>query len=189
MSDKPNEAIENLSFKCPSCETGLIELHKIVYDIPDGDKMLIIKFECNNCDFTQNDVIPLTTRLDPGILTLRVTDEKDLRSKVYRSPTAKLEIPELELMVNPGPNADFYYTNVEGILLRFENAVTIYKNNMEDEDPQKLEINEILNDLAKAIKGQFKFTLKIIDPGGGSYIIPHDESKYKFERLNPKENT
>ena len=108
----------------------MIELHKIVYDIPDGDKMLIIKFECNNCDFTQNDVIPLTTRLDPGILTLRVTDEKDLRSKVYRSPTAKLEIPELELMVNPGPNADFYYTNVEGILLRFENAVTIYKNNI-----------------------------------------------------------
>jgi C4-type Zn-finger protein len=34
------------------------------------------------------------------------------------------------------------------------------------------------------MKGELNFTLKIIDQGGGSYIIPQDESKYTFEKLN-----
>ncbi|MBA7658837.1 hypothetical protein ES703_66797 [subsurface metagenome] len=93
----------------------------------------------------------------------------------------------MELIVEPGPRADFYYTNVEGILLRFEEAVSIYKNNFEKNDPQFNEIEEILIDLKKAINGKLKFTLKITDPGGGSYIIPQDASRYTFKKLNNME--
>jgi len=142
--------------------------------------MLLIKFECNVCNFSNNDVIPLTTNNTPGIMTLKVSNENDLNSKIYRSPVGKLEIPELELFVVPGPNADFYYTNVEGILYRFENAVLIYRKNLEEDDAQIKEIDKILHDLHEAMKGEFKFTLIITDTGGGSYIIPQDESKYQF---------
>ena len=180
MPDKPKNDEEDFSFKCPSCEKGKIKIHKTTYDVPDGDKMLLIKFECNICNFTNNDIIPLTTNNTPGIITLRVSNEKDLKSKIYRSPVGKLEIPELELFVVPGPNADFYYTNVEGILFRFENAVSIYRKNLEEDDAQIKEIDKILQDLGKALKGEFKFTLVITDTGGGSYIIPQDESKYQF---------
>jgi zinc finger protein len=113
-------------------------------------------------------------------MTLKVSNENDLNSKIYRSPVGKLEIPELELFVVPGPNADFYYTNVEGILYRFENAVLIYRKNLEEDDAQIKEIDKILHDLHEAMKGEFKFTLIITDTGGGSYIIPQDESKYQF---------
>ena len=93
----------------------------------------------------------------------------------------------MELFVEPGPRADFYFTNVEGILFRFENAVSIYRKNLEDDDVQIEEIDKILQDLQKASKGEFKFTLIITDSGGGSYIIPEDESKYSFEKFENNE--
>ena len=78
MSEKSkNEEIE-FSFKCPSCVKGIIKILKTTYDVPDGDKMLLIKFECNTCNFTNNDIIPLTTHNTPGKMTLRVSNEKDL---------------------------------------------------------------------------------------------------------------
>jgi len=183
MSKKRKLGEKIHSFKCPSCEKGTIDLIKTVYDLQDGDKMLILKFECNNCTFHQNDIIPLTTRMDPGIMVLKVEEEKDLRSKIYRSPAGKLEIPELELIVEPGPRADFFYTNIEGILLRFESAVSIYLNNLRKEEPELTEIEDIRHKLALARDGKFKFTLKITDPQGGSYILPVDESKYSFTKL------
>ncbi|MHA1915120.1 MAG: ZPR1 zinc finger domain-containing protein [Promethearchaeota archaeon] len=183
MSQKRKLGERIYSFKCPSCQDGIIDLFKNIYDLPDGDKMLILKFECDQCGFHQNDIIPLTTRMDPGIMILQVTDEKDLKSKIYRSPVAKLEIPELELIVEPGPRADFYYTNVEGILLRFESAVSIYLKSLNKEDLEISEIEDIQRKLGKAREGKFDFTLRITDPEGGSYILPIDESKYSFKNL------
>jgi C4-type Zn-finger protein len=89
----------------------------------------------------------------------------------------------LDLKVEPGPAAEFYYTNIEGILFRFERAVEIYYNDLDTDHPEKNEIREALKDLKKAMKGDLEFTLKITDPGGGSYIIPIDKSKYKFEKI------
>ena len=186
MTDKKINNNIIYSFKCPSCKDGKIDIFKSIYDLPDGDKMLILKFECNICNFHKNDIIPLTTNMEAGIMTLKITNEEDLKSKIYRSPAGKLEIPELELMVEPGPRADFYYTNVQGILFRFENAVSIYLNNLEKDDTEKSEIDELLENLNQAIEGKFRFTLRITDPEGGSYIIPHDKSKYNFEKI---ENT
>ena len=184
MQEKKKNTEEKVTdFTCPACKDGNIVINKIIYDLPDKDKMLILKFKCNRCEFEKNDIILLTTRMDAGIISLKITEENDLKSKIYRSPTGNLEIPELDLKVEPGPSAEFYYTNVEGILLRFERAVSIYLDNLEDDDPEKSEIKETLNDLQKAMKGQLEFTLKIADPSGGSYIIPEDSSKYTFEKI------
>jgi len=183
MSDEKENNKIIYSFKCPSCQQGIIDIVKNIYNVPDGDKMLILKFECNTCNFHKNDVIPLTTNMEPGIMTLQITNEEDLKSKIYRSPVGKLEIPELELIVEPGPRADFYYTNIEGILYRFESAVLIYRNNLDENDHEKSEIDELLDNLKKAMDGKFKFTLKITDTQGGSYIIPKNKSKYTFKKI------
>jgi zinc finger protein len=187
MSERKRNNKIIYSFKCPSCQEGTIAITRNIYDLPDGDKMLILKFECNSCNFLKNDLIPLTTNMEPGIMTLYIEEEDDLKSKIYRSPTGKLEIPELDLIVEPGPRADFYYTNVQGILFRFEDAVSIYRNNLEEEDQEKHEIDELLLNLKQAMEGKFKFTLKITDLQGGSYIIPQDKSKYTFDKIEEKE--
>ena len=187
MSEENRNSEIIYSFKCPLCQKGEIEILKTIYDLPDGDKMLILKFECDKCNFLKNDVIPLTTNMEAGIITLKVSEEEDLKSKIYRSPKGRLEIPELELIVEPGPRADFYYTNVEGILYRFENAVSIYRRSLEEDDPEIKEIDEILNNLKKAMEGKFNFTLKLTDTQGGSYIIPQDKSKYTFQKIEKSE--
>lgn len=187
MSEKAANSEEVFSFKCPACKEGMINIKKAIYDLPDGDKMLILKFECNSCNFHKNDIIPLTTNMKSGIMTLKISEENDLKSKIYRSPTGKLEIPELELIVEPGPRADFYYTNVQGILFRFENAVSIYRNNLEENDPDIGEIDNLLFNLQQAIEGNLKFTLKITDFQGGSYIIPEDKSKYSFKKIEKEQ--
>ncbi len=183
MSEKAKASAQDFSFKCPACKKGNLIINKTIYQLPDEDKMLIIKFECDTCKFNKNDIIPLTTRMSPGIMTLKIRSEEDLKSKIYRSPVGKLEIPELELIVEPGPSADFYYTNVEGVLYRFERAVSIFYNNLDKKDPQIPEIEEIMKNLEKAIKGKFEFSLIITDLEGGSYIVPEDQSKYSFEEI------
>ncbi|TXT66859.1 MAG: ZPR1 zinc-finger domain protein [Promethearchaeota archaeon] len=185
MSDETRYSNESYEFRCPKCKEGLIQISQTEYDLPDEDKMLIIKLECSKCDFLKTDIIPMTARTEPGRSILKVKEEADLRSKIYRSPSAKLEVPELELMVNPGPYADFYFTNVEGILLRFEKAVTTYKNSLNETDPKKKEVITLLNDMKKAMNGQMPFTLIIEDTGGGSYIIPENKQNYKFLKLDP----
>jgi zinc finger protein len=187
MSKKAKETEEKFTLKCPRCTDGVINIHHSIYELPDEEKMLILKFECDICNFSKNDIIPIETKMEPGVMTLNIKNEEDLKSKIYRSSTGKLEIPELELVVHPGPSAKFYYTNIEGVLFRFEEAVSIYRNNLEDEDPQIKEIDEVLEDLQKAMKGQLQFTLKITDPIGGSYVIPKDKSKFSFKKIDDKE--
>jgi zinc finger protein len=172
------------TIQCPKCKEGLMEISKTIYDLPDKDKMLILKLECDNCHYMIKDIIPLTTQTEPGISQLKITDERDLKSKVYRSPTAKIEIPELELEANPGPAAPFYFTNIEGILNRFETAVISYKKSLEADNLDTKEIDIILENIKKAYDGKFSFTLRIIDQTGGSYIVPEDKSKYSFIKLH-----
>jgi zinc finger protein len=190
MSKKAEKTKKEYTFKCPACKKGVVSIQKTVYDLPDEDQMLIIKFECDNCKFHKNDIIPMTTRTEPGISILKVSTVEDLESKVYRSPTGQLEIPELELLVKPGPGAQFYFTNIEGILDRFKRAVLIYKKDLYSEDPESEDykaVSEILDNIKKAKKGEFPFTLKIKDLEGGSYIIPTYKSQYTFKKINPRE--
>ena len=71
--------------------------------------------------------------------------------------------------------------------MRFENAVSIYKRNLDKNDPHLNEINELLENIQKALKGNFEFTLKLSDTGGGSYIIPQNKSNYSFKEINNQE--
>ncbi|MBN1801228.1 MAG: ZPR1 zinc finger domain-containing protein [Candidatus Lokiarchaeota archaeon] len=175
---------DDFSFNCPSCRSGVIKIQKTIYDSHDGDQILILKYECSDCGYISKDVVPVSSKMKPGIISMKINKENDLKSKLYRAPTAKIEIPEFELVMEPGPNADFYFTNVEGVLRRFESAVKIYRNNLQKDDPQIPEIDFIILNLQKALEGKFPFTLKITDLSGGSYIVPQEDTPYEFEPKN-----
>jgi len=42
-------------------------------------------------------------------------------------------------------------------------------------------VNKILENIDRAINGEFKFTLIITDELGGSYIVPFNEKSLKIE--------
>ncbi|MHA1150256.1 MAG: ZPR1 zinc finger domain-containing protein [Promethearchaeota archaeon] len=189
MSEEAKKTEEDFSLKCPVCADGIIQIHKAIYKAVDGDKLLILRFECQKCDYLKNDIIPIETDMKPGILTLRVENEEDLKSKIFRSSGAELKIPELELEIKPGPSAQFYFTNIEGVLDRFLQAAKIIKRDIKDDKIAIREIDQAINEIQNAMDGKIPFTLKITDPNGGSYIIPKSKSKYSFEEIFPNESS
>ena len=180
MSEKAKQTEEEFSLKCPACQEGIIKIYKSVYEAADGDKLLILKFECPKCDYLKNDIIPVETEMKPGIITLKVENEEDLKSKLFRSAGATLEIPEIDLEIRPGPSAQFYFTNVEGVLDRFLQAAKIMKRDLKEDKQASIEIDKAIEEIEEAMNGSLPFTLKIEDPLGGSYIVPIDKSKYSF---------
>ena len=177
---KKDDSEEGLGFDCPVCKKGQLILSKHIHELPDGDKYLIMKFECNKCNYTKNDLIPIETPIKPGKFILNVNEKEDLKSKVFRSFSGVLEIPELEMEIEPGPAADFYITNIEGVLTRMKDAVTIFKKNLDEKNPK---IDKILENIDKAINGEFKFTVIITDKVGGSYIVPINKNSLKIEHF------
>lgn len=178
MGKKKMESENDVNFKCPLCSDGKLIISNAEHTLPDGDKYLIMKIECDKCEFTKNDLIPLETPIKPGKYILQVFSKEDLKSKIYRSFSGVLEIPELEMVVEPGPAADFYITNVEGVLQRIKSAVQFFKRNSEEKN---VKVEMILKNIDKAIEGQFKFTLIITDDLGGSYIVPFNKKSLKVE--------
>lgn len=177
---KKDNSGEDLGFDCPLCRKGQLILKKHIHKLPDGDKYLIMKFECNECNFTKNDLIPVETTFKPAKFILNINEKEDLKSKIFRSISGVLEIPELEMVIEPSSAADFYITNIEGVLLRMKDALTIFKKNLEEQNPK---VEKILKNIDKAINGELKFTVIITDKEGGSYIIPATKNSLKTEFL------
>ena len=63
----------------------------------------------------------------------------------------------------------------------FESPSVLHKNNTPHTLVESMHYIDDISDL------KFKFTLKITDHQGGSYIIPKDESKYAFKKIEKRE--
>jgi len=102
---------------------------------------------------------------------------------VVRSSSATIQIPELGVLITPGPVAEGFISNVEGVLERVEHA-----SRMLLRDPEKREqAGKFLQRIKEARDGSAKFTLIIKDPLGNSGIISKDERKVKRRKLTSRE--
>ena len=109
-----------------------------------------------------------------------------LSTRVAKSQTATITIPELGIKVEPGPKSQGYVSNVEGILSRFEEAV-IRAIKLEGEnidvDVQENALNII--ELITNIKmGDLETVMILEDPFGNSVIDDEDATR---EILTPEE--
>jgi zinc finger protein len=167
---------------CPSCNEANLVVRSMLYSIPYFNELAMFSMECPSCNFSQNDVFSSEQR-KPARFTLHVDDLKLLRSRVVRSGSGTLRLPEFGIDVEPGPAAESFITNVEGVLQRTMSVVETAIG-FADKPEEKAKGAEILADMNRAINGEFPFTLVIEDPAGVSGIIPDDMSKVKIEELS-----
>ena len=83
----------------------------------------------------------------------------------------------------PGPGAESFISNVEGVLYRLRSGVEtaiMFSHTNE----QKAEGQRILQQIDDALNGEENFTLIIEDPVGISGILPDDLPKVKQEELS-----
>jgi zinc finger protein len=153
---------------CPNCGQRSLEFRELETEVPFFGKVLITTYVCGSCGYRHSDIICLEDH-GPSRQEVKVSKSEDLRIMVARSNTASVEIPELELRLDPAGHSQAFVTNVEGVLMRFEEALD--KLQALGEAAENAESDKIRKTIRLAKKGRFPFTLIIEDPHGNSSIV------------------
>ena len=139
---------------------------------------------CQRCGYRHTDIMTLTDR-KPLALAAKITSIKDLNLRVIKSGTATVSIPEFKATITPGPHSEGYISNVEGILLKIEDALTFMLSTTKGQRLRKGKL--MLKKLRKARDSKPRFTLIIKDPLGNSAIVSSDPQKVKKRALTNRE--
>ena len=164
-----DEELNEMIFKCPAC--GIEGVAKSIMkeiEIPHFGKVLETTIQCPSCGFKHSDIIALEQN-DPAKYVIEI-NKNTLSTRVVRSQSATVSIPEVGVKVEPGPKSEGYVTNIEGMLTRFESAVKKALNLFDDEESQNNAKNTLTH-IQELKKGNGTATLIILDPFGQSNIV------------------
>lgn len=169
MSTMNEFEINEMVIKCPACSVeGQAKSIMREIEIPHFGKVLETTIQCPECGFKHSDIIALEQN-DPAKYIIAI-NKKNLSTRVVRSQSATVSIPEIGVKVEPGPKSEGYVTNIEGILTRFEDAVKKALNLFDDAESQANAKNTLKN-IEELKKGNMEATLIIYDPFGQSNVV------------------
>lgn len=165
---------------CPSCNTEIEYIYQ-TENIPYFSDILIISAICPHCGYKFSDT-QLLKHGEPSRHTLVICSPDDLAVRVVRSMSASIEIPELGVRIDPGPQCQGFISNFEGVLDRIEQVVKgalSWGNDEEKENAARL-----LADIARVKAGLLPVTLILEDPCGNSGI---ESDRVVNEEYEPEE--
>ncbi|MEM0158961.1 MAG: ZPR1 zinc finger domain-containing protein [Thermoplasmataceae archaeon] len=151
--------------ECPACGRNLFFIFyrtKVSYE----EAIEIETYFCKNCLYKSTKIHGIEN-YGHKKLVLKIRNPNDLRILVYRSPEARVEIPEFFAEINPGEMSSGEITTVEGILSRLLEKIDLF--DQEDADPETIEA--LRERISGTINGKWNpFTLVVDDPTGRSRI-------------------
>jgi zinc finger protein len=153
---------------CPMCREKQLVLMEKETEVPYFGKLLLFSMTCNNCKYHLADVEALEEK-EPVRYTFEVQDEKDMNVRVVKSSEATVKIPYITT-IEPGPAAQGYVTNIEGLLNRVKYQIESVKETAEDDD-DRVKAKNLLKKIFKIKTGQERMKIIIEDPSGNSAII------------------
>ena len=171
-----------MKIDCPVCggkntATYTTQTHELAY----FGEIVESTIQCEKCGFRHNDILA-TEQKDPAKHSL-IISKKNLDSRVVRSQSATVSLPEIGIKVEPGPKSEGYISNVEGVIVRFieatERALNMFKDDLSQENGKK-----VLENLNKVLNGEMETLLLIEDPFGQSKIM---DVRAKTEPLSDEE--
>ena len=162
---------------CPFCNEPLVITWQ-GNDIPYFGKVMHTSANCP-CGFRYADTLNLSEK-EPSSYTFKVLEPKDLNTRVVRSTSGTIEMPELGLLIEPGPASESFISNIEGVLERFCQVLSITKKDPESKEKTE----EILEYIQNIRDGKAPLTICIKDPLGNSAIISSRAHKHM---LSPQE--
>jgi len=176
---------EHLEVKCPACESENTKVTQKIMDIPHFPQMWFFNLSCLDCHYKHNDFINLSIK-EPVKYIYHLENKEDYTTKVIRSSNGTISFPQIEAMIEPGPSADGFINNIEGILRDFQGKVRFLLKDAstEDEIQRIREYDELLDNY---IENCLPIDIVIEDPFGNSSIIPADPSKLETIHLTQEE--
>ena len=176
---------EEHSIQCPSCGAGELNVNSMLYTVPYFNEIAMFTMKCPKCNFSHNDIFSAEEH-PPVRWTLKVNDPELLKVRIVRSGSGTIRFPELGIDIEPGPAAESYISNVEGVLYRTRPTVEFAAKTADTEEAR--ENGRVVVDLlTKCIKAEMEFTMIIEDPMGVSGILPDDMRLVKREELSREE--
>ena len=154
--------------QCPMCHEKALILTERETEVPYFGKVLLFSMTCSNCKYHIADVEAAEEK-EPVKYEFEISSENDMKVRVVKSAQATVKLPHLAT-ITPGPAAQGYVTNIEGILNRIKYQVESAKEMEEDEEVKKKAKN-LLKKITRITWGQEKQKLIIEDPSGNSAII------------------
>jgi zinc finger protein len=158
--------------RCPYCEREIQYLYK-TENIPYFSDILIVSARCE-CGYRHADTMVLQGA-EPARWEIRVDGMEDLMVRVVRSASAKVQIPELGVEIDPGPACEGFVSNVEGVIERIDDVVSGVLTWAEGEERENALVLRRRIELAR--EGSLPFTLSIEDPTGNSAIVSEKARK------------
>ena len=158
---------------CPICGgKGTLKAIQYIHEIPYFGKVMESTIYCERCGYRNADVMILEDR-PPKLYTVRVENEKDLFTRVVRSKSGTIELEEIGVKIEPGPAAEGFITNIEGVLERVRETLLMareFRKQEGDEEAVK-RADEILEYIEEVKEGKKPLTVRIADPLGNSALI------------------
>jgi len=168
--------------KCPSCNENT-HVVQATQNVQNFGEVLITAIKCDKCGYRFTDV--MSTEFNDAVeFKALIEKEDDLSIKVIKSSSGTIEIPEMGIEIEPGPASDGYITNVEGLIVRIEEAFSVIINSSKGKQKEKAE--KKLNELIEAKNGRKKFTLIIKDPYGNSALVGRNAEKRMLSEAEAK---
>jgi zinc finger protein len=158
--------------RCPYCEREIQYLYQ-TENIPYFSDILIVSARCE-CGYRHADTMVLAGG-EPARWEIRVEAPEDLMVRVVRSASARVEIPELGVEIDPGPACEGFVSNVEGVIDRIDDVVSGVLTWAEGEERENALVLRRRIELAR--EGSLLFTLSIEDPSGNSAIVSEKAKK------------
>ncbi len=134
------------------------------------------------CGFRYADTLILGQK-EPMRHSMKVCTADHMCTRVIRSTSGTVHIPEWGLDIEPGPASEAYISNVEGLLDRIETIVMMARK-WAEKDEEVRRADELLCEMDAAREGKASFTLIIEDPLGNSAIV---DENVCMEKLTPEE--
>jgi zinc finger protein ZPR1 len=168
--------------RCPYCEREIQYLYQ-TENIPYFSEILLVTARCE-CGYRHADTMILGGA-EPARWEFAVEKPEDLSVRVVRSASARVEIPELGVEIDPGPACEGFVSNVEGVLDRIGDVLGSVLTWAEGEERENaLALRERIG-LAR--EGSIPFTLIIEDPMGNSAIVSERVRKTAIPACPPEE--
>ena len=155
--------------------------------IPYFREVAVCFFKCDDCGFTNTDVMDTSIVQPQGLETsLTVTKSEDMNLQVIKSNTASVRLPELELEI-PHTTQRGVMSTIEGILRKALDGLKEFQEQRREVDPATAEkLDTFMAELTMYAAGiKFPFTFVLRDPAGNSHIQnPVAPKEYEHMKLS-----
>ncbi|MBI3035286.1 ZPR1 zinc finger domain-containing protein [Candidatus Woesearchaeota archaeon] len=153
---------------CPLCNEKTLILTERETEVPYFGKVYLFSMTCSSCKYHNADV-EATEQKEPAKYEFEISSEEDMKVRVVKSSEATVKVPHITT-ITPGPAAQGYVTNIEGLLNRIKYQIETLRDTAEDEEDRKKAKN-LLKKILNITWGKEKQKIIIEDPSGNSAII------------------